>query len=76
MKTVGGSLVMIAGDANRDGTINVVDLNNHWRLQNGTPFTYGGSTADFNLDESINSVDLNTIWRVNNSLISSCPLCY
>lgn len=69
MKNIDGVMVMIAGDANRDGQINAVDKNGYWRLQNGLPFDYINSNADFNLDGAVNAVDKNGYWRVNNSMI-------
>lgn len=69
MLWINGKMVMIAGDANSDGQINAVDKNGYWRLQNGLPFDYINSNADFNLDGSVNAVDKNAFWRINNSLI-------
>lgn len=60
---------MYSADANRDGTVNAVDRNAHWRLQNGGAFNYMTATADFNLDGSVNAVDRNNHWRVNNSVV-------
>ena len=60
-----------SGDANRDGQVNAVDKNNYWRIQNGTPYDYLNSTADFNLDAVINAVDKNAKWRISNSQISN-----
>lgn len=59
-----------AGDSNADGQINSVDLESHWRIQNGTPFNYSVTNSDYNFDASINSVDLEAYWRVNNSKTS------
>ncbi len=66
MKTINGVRVMIAGDANNDGAINPVDKNNYWRLENGNPYDYYNSKADFNLDGAVNPVDKNNYWRINN----------
>ena len=66
-KVIGGLTCMIAGDANGDGTINAVDRNIYWRIQNGTPFNYLTSTADFNMDGVVNAIDQNLYWRLNNS---------
>lgn len=60
---------MISGDANHDGQINPVDKNNFWRIENGVPFDYLNTKADFNLDGIVNPVDLNGYWRTNNSKI-------
>jgi|GEM_PF-492896 len=69
----GGKLGLWAGDANRDGQINAVDRNLFWRLQNGQPYSYTTSTADFNLDGAVNAVDRNLYWRINNSVIQQLP---
>ena len=63
-------LVLTAGDANGDGTVNAVDLNSSWRMQNGSTPAYPND-ADFNLDGQVNAVDLNLYWRPNNSRTSN-----
>lgn len=65
--TVGGTEGLVPGDADGNGTVNAVDLNAAWRVQNGQPISYPTSTSDFNLDGTVNAVDLNQYWRVNNS---------
>jgi hypothetical protein len=60
-----------AGDANRDGVVNVTDRNLFWRTQNGQPFNYSTSTADFNLDGAVNDTDKNALWKNNNSRLQS-----
>lgn len=72
-KIINGKAVLIAGDANLDGTINAVDKNSYWRVQNGNPFNYGAGGGDMNLDGTINAVDKNAYWRLNNGLISQIP---
>lgn len=69
LKNINGVYVMYAADANRDGVVNAIDRNAHWRVQNGTPYNYFSSTADFNLDGAINAIDRNAYWRLNNSLV-------
>jgi hypothetical protein len=69
LKTIGTTRVLYAGDANRDGTVNAIDRNAYWRIQNGGTFNYLNTTADFNLDGTINAVDRNAFWRLNNSLV-------
>jgi parallel beta-helix repeat protein len=69
LKLVSGTYTMYGGDANRDGTINAVDRNLFWRIQNGSTYNYGTSSADWNLDGAINAVDRNLIWRINNSVV-------
>lgn len=56
-----------SGDSNADGQVNSVDLEFHWRPQNGTPYDYNTKNSDFNFDASINSIDLEFYWRPNNS---------
>ncbi|MEM6801075.1 MAG: dockerin type I domain-containing protein, partial [Bacteroidota bacterium] len=68
-----GTMTLWAGDANGDGNINVIDLNLHWRAQNGNPFIYGNTRADFNLNGNVNAIDLNFYWRFNNALIEQIP---
>ncbi|MDF1698931.1 MAG: hypothetical protein P1U56_23960 [Saprospiraceae bacterium] len=69
----GGFFGMIAGDANEDGTVNAVDKNSFWRVQNGAAYNYLTSTADFNMDGTVNAVDKNSYWRLTNSLLSNVP---
>ncbi len=69
MTVINGVKTMVAGDANRDGQVNAVDKNDYWRIQNGQPFDYLESNADFNLDGSVNAVDKNAYWRLNNSKV-------
>jgi len=68
MITIGNIRAMIAGDANNDGQINVVDKNDYWRIENGNIFNYFNSKSDFNLDGYVNPIDKNNYWRSNNSL--------
>ena len=60
---------MYSGNANYDGTVNAIDKNTYWRVQNGTTYVYLTSTADFDLNATINAVDSNNHWRVNNGTI-------
>ena len=69
LNNIGGVYVMYSADANRDGVVNAIDRNAHWRLQNGGAYNYLTSTADFNLDGTVNAIDRNAHWRVNNSLV-------
>ncbi len=69
LKNISGKYAMWSGDANGNGNINAVDLNAHWRLQNGQTFNYSTSNADFNLSGFVNAVDLNAHWRPNNSRV-------
>ncbi len=72
-KIVDGRALLFAGDANADGSINAVDKNAIWRIQNGQPFIYYDAGGDMNLDASVNVVDANGYWRVNNGKISQIP---
>lgn len=73
MRTLNGTRLMWAGDANNDEVINATDKNTFWRVQNGTGYLYGTNSADFNLDGAVNAVDKNLYWRVNNSRVSQIP---
>ncbi|MEM9546647.1 MAG: hypothetical protein AAGA77_11785 [Bacteroidota bacterium] len=69
----GGFFGMISGEANGDGTVNAVDKNSFWRVQNGAAYDYLTSTADFNMDGTVNAVDKNAYWRLTNSLTTNVP---
>lgn len=72
-KMINGKAVMYAGDCNQDGSINAVDKNNYWRLQNGQPFEYGQGGGDMNMDGSVNVIDANGYWRINNGKLTQIP---
>ncbi|MEO0899144.1 MAG: hypothetical protein AAFY71_22220 [Bacteroidota bacterium] len=72
-KIVNGRALLWSGDSNGDGTINAVDKNNFWRLQNGNAFDYGQAGGDMNMDGVINAVDANNYWRLNNGRTSQIP---
>lgn len=72
-KIINNQAVMIAGDANADGTVNAVDKNSQWRIQNGNPFDYNAAGGDMNMDGTINAVDINGYWRINNSRFAQLP---
>lgn len=59
--------MMIAGDANSDGSIDGVD-SGIWEISNGIYAQYQ-LTADFNLDGSVDATD-SAIWEINNGLYS------
>ncbi len=69
MVNIDGKRAMFAGDANNDGQVNPVDKNDYWRVENGNPYNYINSKADFNMDGVVNPVDKNGYWRINNSKI-------
>ena len=66
-KQVLGLRCLVSGDANGDGTVNAVDRNVYWRVQNGQPYIYPQVNADFNMDGQVNAIDQNIYWRENNS---------
>lgn len=66
---IGGIEAMYSGDASIDGQINTVDKNTYWRVENGQPYSYINSKADFNMDGIVNPIDKNNFWRTNNSKI-------
>ncbi|MEL6650930.1 MAG: malectin domain-containing carbohydrate-binding protein [Bacteroidota bacterium] len=72
-RILNGKALLWSGDANYDGVINAVDYNQYWLPQNGQPYQYFNSRADFNLDGVINAVDMINFWRVNNSRIEQLP---
>ena len=69
---ISGIWGMMSGNANTDGSVDAVDLNEGWRVQNGTGWNYS-KYADFNLDGSINEADRNDYWRPNNGRSSQIP---
>jgi hypothetical protein len=70
MKAVGTRFALFAGNGNGDGSINAVDRNSIWRVQNGAFGYFGG---DFDLNGTVNAVDQNGFWRVNNGNVSQVP---
>ncbi len=74
MKDLGGGFFgMYTGDASADGSINATDLNSYWIPQNGTPYDYQTSKADFNLDGTTNATDLNNYWIPYNGMATQVP---
>jgi subtilisin family serine protease len=74
-KIIGGKTVMLSGDANADGLIDGMDYL-IWQGQNGSPFGYSTTPADFNMDKSINAADFWDAWNTNQPNISACDVCY
>jgi len=72
-RDVNGVTCMWSGDASQDGSINVVDKNDHWRVENAQSYQYGSMRADLNLDGIVNAIDKNDFWRVNNSKAAQLP---
>lgn len=72
-KMIGSIRALISGDANGDGSINAVDKNSHWQVENGSAYQYGVTKADFNCDGFVNAVDKNLYWRGNNSMVEQLP---
>jgi hypothetical protein len=70
MKSMGGTFVMEAGDADASGSIDASDRTTYWSSQNGTS---GYVSADFNLDGKVSAADLNTHWRGNNANNTQVP---
>ena len=68
----GGVFGLFSGDANQNGSIDILDQNPEWRQQNGTAWGYGKS-GDFNLDGGIDVTDLNQFWRLNQGLSTQVP---
>lgn len=72
-RDINGITCMWSGDASQDGSINVVDKNDHWRLENAQSYQYGIIRADLNLDGIVNAIDKNDYWRLNNSKAAQLP---
>lgn len=72
-KIINNVRLLVAGDANADGTINAVDKNQHWQVENGGAYQYGVTKADFNCDGVVNAIDKNVYWRTNNSRVERLP---
>jgi hypothetical protein len=70
LKAVGTRFALFAGNGNGDGSINAVDRNSVWRVQNGS---FGYTGGDFDLNGAVNAVDQNGYWRVNNGNFSQVP---
>lgn len=65
-----GNYGMISGDANADGTVDIMDKNDNWELKVGN-IIY--NRADLNLDAEINNEDKNECWYPNRGLGSQVP---
>ena len=72
-KLINGRALLYAGDANADGSINAVDKNRFWQMQNGQPFQYEAGGGDMNMDGSVDVIDANEYWRINNGKASQIP---
>jgi lysophospholipase L1-like esterase len=70
MKNVNGSLVMIAGDMDANGQIDLDDLALTWSLEVGTT---GYLSADVNLDGQTDNNDKNDFWVENLGSSSYIP---
>lgn len=73
MKDENGTMLLWAGDANGDGSVNADDKNTYWRQENGGAYQYGQTRSDFNLDGTVNARDKNSFWRRNNSRVQQLP---
>lgn len=65
-----GVLALYAGDANKDGRVNNIDLVMLWRAQNGVS---GYSQADYSLSGIVDNLDMVLYWRLNNGRSSQIP---
>jgi hypothetical protein len=61
---------MIGGDANADGTINVMDIETVWKPDAGKS---GYKSGDFNMNIEIDNTDKNDLWYPNLNKISQVP---
>jgi hypothetical protein len=69
-RLVGTRYAMPGGDGTRDGSVNALDRNTVWRVQNGTN---GYLDGDFNLDGGVDAFDMNLIWLLNNGSATQVP---
>jgi hypothetical protein len=67
-KTLGSLQLMYAGDANRDGSIDASDMDDHIRPQFG--MIGANKTADFSLNGSVDADDLDLYFRINYGIIN------
>jgi hypothetical protein len=65
-----GTWAMIAGDANADGIIDILDKSPEWTSKAGKT---GYLNSDFNLNGMVDNQDKNNYWRINNSKNSQVP---
>lgn len=65
-----GIWAMIAGDANADGMIDMLDKYSEWNSQAGKT---GYLESDFNLNGLVDNQDKNNFWDINNSKSSQVP---
>jgi hypothetical protein len=63
-------LGMIAGDANSNGQIQNNDIENYWKIANGTS---GYKNSDFNLNGQVQNNDNENYWKQNNGRGSQVP---
>jgi parallel beta-helix repeat protein/predicted outer membrane repeat protein len=57
-----GNAVMVAGDADADGTLSMTDKNNWWTPHTGKT---GYIKGDFNMDGQVDNTDKNSFWLPN-----------
>ena len=69
-RPVGTRYAMPGGDGTRDGSVNALDRNTVWRVQNGA---HGYLDGDFTLDGGVDALDQNYIWRLNNGSTTQVP---
>ena len=69
-RLVGTRYAMAGGDGTGDGSVDAIDRNAVWRVQNGA---YGYLNGDFTLDGGVDAFDLNQIWRSNNGSTTQVP---
>jgi hypothetical protein len=70
-KNLGGGIYgMYGGDANADGSINILDTMDAWKVQTGTSAYLSG---DGNLNAQVNNQDKNDLIIINTGQMSMVP---
>jgi hypothetical protein len=70
IELVAGKFGMYGADGNADGTVNLVDREDVWQVQNGT---MGYLKGDFNMDSGVTITDANQLWNISNGKITQVP---
>jgi len=70
IELVSGKFGTYGGDGNADGTVNLVDREEVWQVQNGT---MGYLKGDFNMDSGVTITDANQLWNISNGKITQVP---
>jgi 3',5'-cyclic AMP phosphodiesterase CpdA len=69
-EVIAGKWAMMAGDANADGIISILDKTDFWSILSGKS---GYLKEDFNLDSQVENHDKNDSWRINLGKVTQVP---